>query len=220
MRRLSGKLTYSNVVSTLCLFLLLGGGAAYAASQLGKNSVGAKQLKKNAVTTAKIQKEAVTATKVKKGTLTGKQVDASTLGTVPAAQTAQTASSLSAPEAWHVVGAPGEPVFQAPFKDESSSPALAVAFFKDHEGVVHLTGFAAGGPSSDGGVFHLPPGFRPPSGKILNLQTGCNGIPECNDGVGSLDIYGSGFGASDGLVQGPFGAISVRFEEIIFRAES
>ena len=47
------RLTYSNVVSTLCLFLLLGGGAAYAASHLGKNSVGSKQLKKNAVITAK-----------------------------------------------------------------------------------------------------------------------------------------------------------------------
>jgi hypothetical protein len=32
MRRLSGQLTYANVVSTLCLVLLLGGGAAYAAS--------------------------------------------------------------------------------------------------------------------------------------------------------------------------------------------
>ena len=55
MSRLCPKLTYSNVVSTLCLFLLLGGGAAYAAGQLGKNSVGTKQLKKNSVTAAKIK---------------------------------------------------------------------------------------------------------------------------------------------------------------------
>jgi hypothetical protein len=33
------KLTYANVMSTLCFFLLLGGGA-YAATQLPKNSVG------------------------------------------------------------------------------------------------------------------------------------------------------------------------------------
>ena len=32
MRHLRGKLTYSNVLSTLCLFLLLGGGTAYAAA--------------------------------------------------------------------------------------------------------------------------------------------------------------------------------------------
>jgi hypothetical protein len=63
------KLTYANVVSTICLFLLLGGGAAYAASHLGKNSVGAKQLKKNAVTTKKIKNGAVTAAKLKPGTI-------------------------------------------------------------------------------------------------------------------------------------------------------
>jgi hypothetical protein len=48
------KLTYANVVSTLCLFLLLGGGAAFAASHLGKNSVGARQLRKGAVTPVKV----------------------------------------------------------------------------------------------------------------------------------------------------------------------
>jgi hypothetical protein len=54
MNRLRSKLTYANVVSTLCLFLLVGGSAAFAATQLPKNSVGSKQLKKNAVTPAKL----------------------------------------------------------------------------------------------------------------------------------------------------------------------
>ncbi len=57
MHRIRGKLTYSNVVATFCLVLLLGGGTAYAASQmLPKNSVGAKQLKKHAVTPSKLSK--------------------------------------------------------------------------------------------------------------------------------------------------------------------
>ncbi len=64
MRRLQEKLTYANVISTLCLVLLLGGGTAYAAAQLGKNSVGTKQLKPAAVTPAKLSKAA-------KATLTG-----------------------------------------------------------------------------------------------------------------------------------------------------
>ena len=56
MRSLRSKLSYANVISTLCLFMLLGGGA-YAASRLpAKNSVGAKQLKNGAVTGAKIKK--------------------------------------------------------------------------------------------------------------------------------------------------------------------
>ena len=57
------KLSYANVMSTLCFFLLLGGGA-YAAGQLGKNSVGTKQLKNNAVSAAKIKNGAVTQAKI------------------------------------------------------------------------------------------------------------------------------------------------------------
>ena len=87
------RLTYSNVVSTLCLFILLGGGA-YAAAKLPKNSVGTKQLRKNAVTAAKIRKGAVTGAKVKDGTLTGKQIDASTLGEVPTSAKAGDATTL------------------------------------------------------------------------------------------------------------------------------
>jgi hypothetical protein len=64
MNWIRGKLSYSNVISTLCLLLLLGGGTAYAASALGKESVGTKQLAKAAVTPSKLSKGA-------KKTLTG-----------------------------------------------------------------------------------------------------------------------------------------------------
>jgi hypothetical protein len=57
-RRLArSHLTYSNVVSTLCLFLLLGG-VAYAGVKLAADSVGTKQLKDGAVTLRKIAREA------------------------------------------------------------------------------------------------------------------------------------------------------------------
>jgi hypothetical protein len=92
-RKLRDGLTYSNVVCTICLFLLLGGGAALAAGHLGKGSVGKKQLKKNAVTTAKIRKNAVTTAKIKAGAVTGAKIasgsvkggdiDLGSLGTVP-----------------------------------------------------------------------------------------------------------------------------------------
>ncbi len=61
MHRIRGSLTYSNVMVTLLALLVLGGGTAYAASHLGKESVGARQLKKGAVTPAKLSK-ATTAT--------------------------------------------------------------------------------------------------------------------------------------------------------------
>lgn len=87
---MSKHLSYANVVASLSLFLVLGGGAAYAASHLAKNSVGTKQLKANSVTGAK----------VRDGSLTGVDVDASTLGQVPSAK-----SAASAPPAGPAGGA-------------------------------------------------------------------------------------------------------------------
>ena len=83
MKLLMTRLTYANVVATLALFLALAGGTAFAASRLGKDSVGTKQLKANAVTAAKI----------KDGAVTGAKVQLSTLGTVPSATTAAHASA-------------------------------------------------------------------------------------------------------------------------------
>jgi Collagen triple helix repeat (20 copies) len=54
MRRLADKLSYANVMATFAVFLALGGGA-YAATHLGKNSVGTRQLKHGAVTGAKVR---------------------------------------------------------------------------------------------------------------------------------------------------------------------
>jgi len=48
-------LTYANVMVTLLAFVVLCGGGAYAASRLGKSTVGTRQLKKNAVTSAKVK---------------------------------------------------------------------------------------------------------------------------------------------------------------------
>ncbi len=85
MSPLRRHLTYANVVATLALFLVLSGGAAYAAAKLDKNSVGTKQLKNGAVTTAKI----------KNGAVTGAKVAVSSLGTVPSATSASHADSAT-----------------------------------------------------------------------------------------------------------------------------
>ncbi len=62
------RLTYANVVSTACLFVLLGG-AAYASGVLSKNSVGPRQLRKNAVTSAKVKDASLLAQDFKAGQL-------------------------------------------------------------------------------------------------------------------------------------------------------
>jgi hypothetical protein len=58
MRTMRRHLTYANVVSTLCLFILLGG-VSYAAIRLPRNSVGPKQIKANAVTTEKVKDQSL-----------------------------------------------------------------------------------------------------------------------------------------------------------------
>lgn len=103
MKQIRKRLTYANVMSSIAVFLVLGGATAIAANQLGKNSVGSKQLKKNAVTTAKIKKNAVSGAKIKNGavdgakvkdgSLTGSDINLATLGTVPSANTANTANT-------------------------------------------------------------------------------------------------------------------------------
>lgn len=69
-KTLRGHLTYANVISTVCLFLVLGGGAAFAATRLPKDSVGPRQLKKNSVGAVKIKGGAVTAGKLATGAVT------------------------------------------------------------------------------------------------------------------------------------------------------
>lgn len=62
MKRLHPKLTYANVISTVCLFLVLGGGTAFAAAEiLPRASVGTKQLKNGAVTGKKVKPGSLTA---------------------------------------------------------------------------------------------------------------------------------------------------------------
>lgn len=68
LNRITRRLSYSNVIASLALFVALGG-ASYAAVALPANSVGTKQLKKSAVSAAKLKRNAVSSAKVKDGSL-------------------------------------------------------------------------------------------------------------------------------------------------------
>ena len=70
LNRLRPRLTYANVISTLCLFMLLGG-AAYAATGLAKDSVTSRQIAPGAVKNTELADDAVTSPKVKDGSLLG-----------------------------------------------------------------------------------------------------------------------------------------------------
>ncbi len=90
MKFIRKRLTYANVMSSLAVFLVLGGATAFAASKIGTN-----QLKTKSVTTNKIANNAVTTAKIKDGAVTGAKVNLSTLGKVPSATSADSAASAA-----------------------------------------------------------------------------------------------------------------------------
>jgi hypothetical protein len=65
MGRIRRRLSYANVMSSIAVFLILGGATAVAAKKIGSN-----ELKGASVTTAKIKRNAVTASKIKKSSIT------------------------------------------------------------------------------------------------------------------------------------------------------
>ena len=92
--KLLDKLTYANVVATIALFGVLGGGA-YAAFRVPPNSVGSRQLKAKAVTGGKIANGAVSGGKIAEETITGQNIKLSALGTVPQAANATNAANAN-----------------------------------------------------------------------------------------------------------------------------
>jgi hypothetical protein len=107
--RLLRHLSFSNVIAMLALFVALGG-AAYAGTTINGSSI-----KNGSIGGGKLKTETITANKLKKGTLTGtqianqsitgaqiqngsidaSQINVSTLGAVPLAQAAQTATKAA-----------------------------------------------------------------------------------------------------------------------------
>lgn len=97
--RIRKYLSFSNVVAVMALFIALGG-SAYA---VGKNTIGTSQIKNNAVTAKKIKKNAVVAAKIKNGAVSGAKlgsvpgdkVNVSSLGKVPSAVQADSATTAN-----------------------------------------------------------------------------------------------------------------------------
>jgi hypothetical protein len=100
VKQIRNRLTYANVMSSIAVFLVLGGATAFAASKIGANQLKANsvltgKIKKEAITGSKLKKNAVTGVKVKDGSLSGSDLNLSTLGTVPSAAVANVANSLN-----------------------------------------------------------------------------------------------------------------------------
>ena len=70
MQWICKRFSYANVMSTLAVFLVLSGGAAYAAKKITSHdlkgaSVTTAKIKRNAVTTSKIRASAIKTAKIR-----------------------------------------------------------------------------------------------------------------------------------------------------------
>ena len=110
MKQIKKRLTYANVMSSIAVFLVLGGATAFAATKIGSGQIKANAVKtgkiaKEAVTTSKLKNESVATTKIANGAVTtakiadkavtGAKIDPTGLGTVPSASTAANAEKLN-----------------------------------------------------------------------------------------------------------------------------
>jgi hypothetical protein len=232
--------------------------------QLKNNAVTATKIKNAAVTKTKIAKNAVDGTKVKDASLTGADINLATLPKVGSATNADnaahagaadnatnaahataaddakhagTADNIAPPEAWHEIGAAGEPPFlggatNKGYLGSGAATGETAAFYKDKEGVVHLKGFVKTGTGAlAGAMFNLPAGYRPANTKVLFFNIYCTMDPSncTTDGVGNTESYsqllvlGAGTALSlpganpDGLVISSSGT-DVSLDGIAFRA--
>lgn len=71
-------------------------------------------------------------------------------------------NELYQPEAWHEIGATGEPAFQNSWANEGTATNETAAFRKTPQNILSLKGYIDSGTTSDGTVlFTLPAAYRP-----------------------------------------------------------
>jgi hypothetical protein len=113
--------------------------------------------------------------------------------------------SLAGPEAYHEVGAAGQPAFKNGWANEAPGFESTAGFFKDPWGVVHLKGIVTGGTVST--IFTLPAGYMPSAyecitteraGAIAYICIAPNGdlYQQAGGSAGSLLLDGISFSAA------------------------
>jgi hypothetical protein len=121
VKQIRKRITYANVMSSIAVFLVLGGATAYAAKKIGSNeikgnSITTGKIKKNAITSSKIKKNAITTAKIKDAAVTGPKINLATLGTVPSAANSATTNVIKASKGSIAKGAQGTAFEYGPFK--------------------------------------------------------------------------------------------------------
>ncbi len=168
------ELSYANVISSLALFVALGG-TSYG---LARNSVGNRELKRDAVTSAKVKDASLTAADISPRTQLGFRGPRGPQGP----------SGLQGPPGPTIAAAP-EPWQPLPFDPRWANYGAGfelAGYRKDQLGRVHLRGLITrvdGLPGNEV-IATLPPGYRP---AMTLIFTG-----ESQNGVARLDLQSTG----------------------------
>lgn len=96
------RLTYANIVSTIALFLALGGGFAYAAGKIQSSDIAAGAVRtsdifKRAIVSGKIAKGAVRSNQIADGAVSAQQINAGAIGSAQLGNGAVAPSNLQFP---------------------------------------------------------------------------------------------------------------------------
>jgi hypothetical protein len=100
VKQIRKRLTYANVMSSISVFLILGGATAVAATKIGANEIKANSIKtgkivKEAVTEGKIKNAAVTTGKLANGSVTSDKLADNAVTTTKLADKAVTTAKLA-----------------------------------------------------------------------------------------------------------------------------
>lgn len=184
--------SYANIVSSIALFVALGG-TSYAVASLPRNSVGDRQLRNDAVTSAKIKDGTVATADLAPGVAQrGPRGPRGEIGPAGATGPAGPAGATGAPgpgtgpaEGWQGLS------FGTGWSNYASGGAHEPGTFrKDQLGIVHLRGVVTrvtGAPSQNSVIATLPVGYRPKRIRVFAVDTG-----EAPLAAGSVQVLPSG----------------------------
>jgi hypothetical protein len=172
-------LSYANVMSTIGVFIALGG-TSYA---VARNSIGTRELKNNAVTSAKVRNGSLGAADLKASIRKqGPRGPRGPQGPPGSAGGAGGSGAMGAAEAWKALALIGGWTNYGNVWENAG-------YRKDQLGIVHLRGLVTrGGPADPptGTIAVLPDGYRPLRARLFVVQTGETAS------VGRVDVHPDG----------------------------